>query len=41
MGNYLHWLVQGFEEGLERDAVMANAAEKYRKQWGNDKVLVS
>ena len=41
MGNYLHWLIQGFEEGLDRDAVMADAAEKYRKQWGNDKVMVS
>ena len=40
MGNYLHWLIQGFEKGLDRDAVMANAAEKYRKQWGNDKVFV-
>jgi len=41
MGDYLHWLVQGFEEGLERETVMANAAEKYRKLWGNDKVMVS
>ena len=41
MGNYLNWLIQGFEEGLDRDAILENAAEKYRKQWGNDKVLVS
>ena len=41
MGNYLKWLIQGFEEGLDKDAVMADAAENYRKQWGNDKVLVS
>ena len=41
MGNYLNWLIQGFEEGLDRDVVMANATEKYRKQWGNDKVLDS
>jgi hypothetical protein len=41
MGNYLNWLIQGFEQGMDKDVVMANATEKYRKQWGNDKVLVS
>ena len=41
IGNYLHWLIQGFEEELDRESVMENAAEKYRKQWGNEMVLVS
>ena len=41
MGNYLNWLIQGFDEGLGRNDVMENATEKYRKQWGNDKVLDS
>ena len=38
MGNYLHWLIQGFEQGLERDTIMADAAERYCKQWGEDKI---
>jgi hypothetical protein len=41
MGTYLHCLIKGFEDGLDREAVMENAAEIYKKQWGNDKVLVS
>jgi hypothetical protein len=39
MGTYLHWLIQGFEKGMEREEIMADAAERYRKQWGDDKVL--
>jgi hypothetical protein len=39
MGTYLHWLIQGFEEGLDRDTILADAAERYAKQWGSDKVL--
>jgi len=39
MGTYLHWLIQGFEKGMEREEIMADAAERYRKQWGEDKVL--
>jgi len=38
MGGYLHWLIQGFQAGLDRDTVMADAAERYCKQWGADKV---
>jgi hypothetical protein len=40
MGTYLHWLNQGFEEGLDRHAVMENAAERYKKKWGDDKVII-
>ena len=39
MGTYLHWMIQGFEKGMEREDIMADAAERYRKQWGADKVL--
>ena len=39
IGTYLHWLIQGFEKGMKREEIMAEAAEKYRKQWGADKVL--
>ena len=39
MGTYLHWLIQGFEKGMEREEIMYETAEKYKKQWGADKVL--
>lgn len=38
MGTYLQWLLEGFREGLDRDTVMANAAERYTALWGKDKV---
>ena len=41
MGTYLQWLIDGFENNLDREVVMANAAEKYKKQWGEDKVIAS
>ena len=41
MGTYLHWLIEGFEDNLDREVIMANAAEKYKKQWGSDKVITS
>jgi len=39
IGDYLHWLIQGFDQGLDRGVIMKNAAEKYRKRWGDDKVI--
>ena len=41
MGTYLHWMIQGFEDGLDRETIMANAAERYAKKWGTDKVIVA
>ena len=41
MGTYLKWLIQGFEDGLDREIIMADAAERYAHQWGNDKVIFS
>ena len=41
MGTYLHWLIQGFEQGLDREIIMADAAERYAKEWGSDKVIFS
>jgi hypothetical protein len=38
MGNYLHWLIQGFEQGLDRETILADTAERYCKQWGADKI---
>jgi len=41
MGTYLHWLIQGFDQGLDRETIMSDAAERYSSEWGSDKVLVS
>ncbi len=41
IGTYLHWLIEGFENDLDRELIMANAAERYKKQWGEDKVITS
>ena len=39
MGTYLSWLIQGYERGQDRDVILADAADKYCKQWGYDKVV--
>jgi len=39
MGTYIQWLLEGFREGLPREAVMARAAERYAVRWGKDKVV--
>ena len=41
IGTYLSWLIQGYEQGLDKDTIMENAAEKYREKWGADKVIYS
>ena len=38
MGNYLYWLLQGFEQGLSKTANLEKVAEKYAKRWGADKI---
>jgi len=39
MGTYLNWLIQGYEQGIDKSTIMETVAEKYRKQWGQDKVI--
>jgi hypothetical protein len=39
MGTFLHWLLQGFEQGKDKNIAMSDAAEKYCKKWGDDKVF--
>ncbi len=39
MGTYLLGLNSGFEKGLDRDKVLADAAEKYANEWGADKLF--
>jgi hypothetical protein len=41
MGTYLKWLIDGYENGLEREEIMENAAERYKKKWGEDKVITT
>ena len=38
MGTYIQWLMQGFKVGLDRETVMAEAAERYCSIWGSDKI---
>ena len=39
IGNYLKWIIEGFDNGLDSDQVMSLAAEKYGNLWGKDKVI--
>jgi len=39
IGDYLSWLVDGFDRGLDRETVMAQASTRYAAIWGEDKVL--
>ena len=38
MGNYLKWIVDGFDAGLSAEESLADAAERYMKEWGIDKI---
>ena len=38
MGTYMSWLLDGLNRGVNREVVMAEAAARYRQQWGDDKV---
>lgn len=34
IGAYLQWLLGGFDAGLDRETVLADAAERYAARWG-------
>lgn len=38
MGTFLKWMIEGFSAGQSREAVIAQAAERYRRAWGEDKI---
>jgi len=38
MGVYIRWLIEGFKAGMDRETVMADAAERYCRRWGWDKI---
>ena len=39
MGTYMKWLMDGFDQGMDRETVMADAAEMYIQEWGADKII--
>ncbi len=39
MATYLQWLMEGLKANLGTEVVLADAAERYTKIWGKDKVL--
>ena len=41
MGTYLKWLIDGFDDNLDKEVVMLNAAKMYIKKWGSDKIIIS
>lgn len=38
MGTFLKWMIEGFSANQSREAVLAQAAERYRRAWGEDKI---
>lgn len=38
MGTFLKWVIEGFSVGQSREAVLAQAADRYRRAWGKDKI---
>lgn len=38
MGEYLRWMIDGFKQGVDREKIMADAAERYCVAWGTDKI---
>ncbi|MFA4905568.1 MAG: hypothetical protein WC645_03595 [Candidatus Margulisiibacteriota bacterium] len=39
IGTYLEWILAGFKAGQKRERILADAASRYCKLWGNDKVI--
>ena len=39
VGTYLHWLIQGFDQGKHREQILEEAAERYCDIWGQDKII--
>ena len=41
MSQFLKWMLEDLRAGRKRDVVMADAADRYAKLWGQDKVCVN
>ena len=39
IGTYMRWLLEGFDEGNDRDNAIRYANDLYARQWGEDKVI--
>lgn len=39
MGQYMRWLLEAFDRGMDRTGAMEYANERYAGQWGHDKVI--
>jgi len=39
IGTYMRWLLEGFDEGSDRDNAIRYANDLYARQWGEDKVI--
>ena len=39
IGDYLKWILDGYRAGRPKDDLLAEAAQRYARAWGRDKVL--
>ena len=39
IGTYLEWIMEGLNTGQKADIILENAAERYCKKWGYDKII--
>jgi hypothetical protein len=37
---YLNWLLEGFNQGRDRETILSDAAERYSQKWGADKICL-
>ena len=41
IGTYLRWLLEGFEQGMDREENILKANQLYAEAWGKDKIFKS
>jgi hypothetical protein len=41
IGTFKKWLLEGFNEGKNREIILKDAVERYADIWGNDKVILN
>ena len=39
MTTYLNWLLEGFNQGRDRETILSDTAERYSQKWGADKIV--
>ena len=40
ISDYLNWVLGGYRNNEKSDQILMNAAEKYVKKWGKDKIII-